>query len=70
MDLIIYPRLRIHSKKALLRPRKKWGHPKLYSPQGRLIDRLKKETGLSEGAFWDQFEREKAWLLEHRRYFI
>lgn len=70
MQLIVYPRLRRNSKKAMLRRRQVFGNVRLYCPQSRLVQRLRDETGLSAQEFWEQFEREREWLYENRRYYI
>lgn len=57
------------AKRAILRTRKRWGHPVRYNPRRVLVERLAKELNLSPEAVLDQLQKERKFLLEHIRYF-
>jgi len=70
MDLIIYPMLGYDSKKAWLKTKKKWGHPKRYTPRPDLVFRLMKQLNWSREQVLDRIEKERAWVLKYSQYFI
>lgn len=70
MRLICYPLLNLRSQKAILRVRKKWGHPYRYNPRKQLITRLSEQLQMSETEIVEQLEREREFLLRNRRYFV
>lgn len=57
------------AKRAILRTRKRWGHPVRYNPRRVLVERLASELNLSPKAVLDQLQKEREFLLEHIRYF-
>lgn len=69
MKLICYPRMHTTAKRAILRTRKRWGHPVRYNPRRVLVERLASELNLSSEAVLDQLQKEREFLLEHIRYF-
>jgi hypothetical protein len=69
MILICYPRMNIRSRKAILRTRKRWGHPTNYTPRRALVERLAQELSLSPEAVRLQLSKEREFLLENIRYF-
>lgn len=70
MNLILYPLLSTRSKRAILRVRRRWGHPYIYTPKYELLSRLSQETGMSPDIVEQRLSEEREWLLRHRRYFI
>lgn len=68
--LICWPLLNRRSKRAMLRTRKKWGHPYTYEPREILLSRLSQELSMTKTEVRDQLLTERSWLLEHSRYFI
>jgi len=69
MNLVCYPLMNLRSKRAILRTRKRWGHPVRYNPRRVLVERLASELNLSSEAILDQLQKEREFLLEHIRYF-
>lgn len=69
MNLVCYPLMNLRSKRAILRTRKRWGHPVGYNPRRVLVERLASELNLSTEAVLDQLQKEREFLLEHIRYF-
>lgn len=69
MNLVCYPLMNLRSKRAILRTRKRWGHPVGYSPRRILVERLASELNLSPEAVIVQLQKEREFLLEHIRYF-
>ena len=69
MNLVCYPLMNRRSKRAILRTRKRWGHPVGYNPRRVLVERLASELNLSPEAVLDQLQKEREFLLGHIRYF-
>lgn len=69
VDLVVWPILNARSKRAILRQKKRWGHPYEYKPRRDLLARLSEELKMTEEQVKDQIDKEREWLLEHRRYF-
>ena len=61
--------MNLRSKRAILRTRKRWGHPVGYNPRRALVERLASELNLSTEAVLEQLQKERQFLLEHIRYF-
>ena len=61
--------MNLRSRRAILRIRKRWGHPVNYSPRRALVERLADELNLSTEAVLVQLQKEREFLLEHIRYF-
>lgn len=68
-ELLVWPLLSTRSKRAMLRTKKKWGHPVTYYPRQRLLQRLSEELKMSKEQVLDQIDTEQAFLLKHLRYF-
>lgn len=68
--LILYPRLNLRSKRAIIKTKKRWGHPYRYNPRQILLSRLSQETGMSEEQVREQLIKEREWLLTHKQYFL
>jgi hypothetical protein len=69
MELILYPRLNLRSKRAILRTKKRWGHPVRYSPRQVLVERLAEELQMTPDQVLSQLQKERDFLLENIRYF-
>ena len=67
--LIVWPKLNLRSKRAMLRTKKKWGHPYRYQPRQQLVNRLCLELNMTKEEVLEKIEEEKAFLLNHRQYF-
>ncbi len=59
MELLLYPKLKTFSRRALLR--RTPAHT--YTPRRHLLKRLSRETGMTIGQVWEQLEREREYLL-------
>jgi hypothetical protein len=70
MELKVYPLLSTCSKRAFVKETKQFGRPYRYEPRQRLVQRLMSDLNMSESDVLKQIRKERAWLLEHRRYFI
>lgn len=70
MELKIYPLLGTPSKRAFVKEAKRYGRPYRYNPRYQLVQRLAKELNMSQNEVLDQIRKERAWVLEHRKYFI
>ena len=68
MDLPIYNRLNIRSKRAMKRVRKKWGHSYQYNPRPVLIQRLCRELNWTEEEVREQIAKEREFLTHYRQY--
>jgi hypothetical protein len=68
--LTLYHRLNLRSKRAILKTKKRWGHPYRYQPKQILLSRLSQETGMSEEQVKQQLLKEREWLLAHKQYFL
>jgi hypothetical protein len=68
--LTLYHRLNLRSKRAILKTKKRWGHPYRYNPRQILLSRLSQETGLSIEQIKEQLFEEREWLLAHKQYFL
>lgn len=60
--ILLFDRLSACSRRALLKKKKRFGHPHKYSPQRRLLNRLSRETGLTPEEVLVQLRREKKLL--------
>lgn len=65
-DLRLWPLLQTKSRQALLRKKKKFGHPYTYNPRGDLIVRLARETGMTYAEVFNQLQKEREELLRDR----
>jgi len=63
MEVKLYYLLSTRSKRAMVRERKKWGHPYQYRPRGTLLERLSQETGMSIDQVYTQLMRERAYMI-------
>ena len=70
MKLQIYPLLSTCSKRAFIRTTKQYGRPYRYVPRHQLVERLMKQLDLSQAEVLDKIREERAWLIEHQKYFI
>lgn len=66
MQLELFPRLSTRSRRAILKTKKKYGHPYTYKPRGDLLERLSQETGKSKEAVYMQLMEEREFLLKNR----
>lgn len=64
MELLLYHRLSTRSKRALLKPKGRYGNPYFYQPRGTLLLRLGQETGMSVSEVANQLRKERRYLLE------
>lgn len=69
MRLIIYPLLGTDSKRAITRVKKKWGHPYVYNPRAKLIQRIERELGWSKFDVIMQFRKERKFLIKNKIYY-
>lgn len=69
-DLKVWPLLSTCSKRAMLRTRKKWGHPNNYKPRVNLLNRLTEQLGMSREQVLSQIEKEKKYLQQYSRYYL
>lgn len=69
MELKFYPSLNRRSKRALLRKRKRFGHPYHYNPRKRLLERLSHQSGLSIEEVKEQLRKERAFILKYPNYY-
>jgi len=70
MNLKVYPLLSTRSKRAMLRVRKKWGHPYYYIPRHQLLVRLSSELGMTQQQVIEQVQEERKFLLKYHQYFV
>ncbi len=63
----LYRRLCTCSRRAIVRTRKKYGHPYTYNPRGNLLQRLSRETGMPLQQVYVQLMRERAELIRIRQ---
>jgi hypothetical protein len=57
------------SRRAILREKNRWGKEITYQPRAPLIARLSDELGLNASQIVEQLQKERQWLLKHRKYF-
>lgn len=69
MELVVYPLLSKDSQRAIKRIKKSWGRAYYYTPQSRLVQRLAKELGKSSEEIKEQIAKERAFLLQYKRYY-
>jgi hypothetical protein len=65
--MMLFDRLSTCSRRALLRKRKRFGHPSNYTPQRRLLNRISIETGLTPEQVLIQLRKERALLSQYLR---
>ena len=70
MELKLYPRLNLRSKRAILKVKKQFGNPYNYNPWMALLKRLSAETGMSVEEVRNQLFKERRWLIENRQYYL
>lgn len=63
MELLLYRKLSTRSKRAMRRPRGKFGQPYEYRPRGHLVKRLAQETGQPIEWVYDQIAKEREYLV-------
>ncbi len=68
-ELLVWPRLSTCSKRAMMRTKKRWGHPNKYYPQVQLLNRLSDELNMTKEQVLDQIDKEQAFLLRYARYY-
>jgi hypothetical protein len=69
MRLVLYPRLNLRSKRAILRTKNRWGHPVRYNPRKQLLQRLSEEFKIPEETVRKQLLEERKFLLDNFQYF-
>lgn len=67
--LLVWPRLNLRSKRAMLRTKKKWGHPYEYYPRQQLLNRLSKELNMTKEEVLDQIDKEQAYFIRYGHYY-
>ena len=71
MKLLIYPLLSARSQRAMLRSKrlygKKWGHPYVYEPTGRLLERLSERLLMSKAEVRAKIIEERNYLLAQQK---
>lgn len=66
MNLTLYSKLNIRSKKALTRKVGRWGKPYIYRPRGCLLERLARETGMTIYQVRSQLDKERQYLIAQK----
>lgn len=67
MNLILFPLLSTRSQRAILREKKRYGHPYKYNPRGDLLERLSEQTGMTKEECYSQLVKERKFLLREQR---
>jgi hypothetical protein len=70
MELILYPKLRNGSRRAITRKVGAYGRPYSYTPQVRLLVRLSNETGMPIDEVYHQLLLEREFILKVKSLFI
>lgn len=71
MELKLYPLLSTRSKRALVRryyrqsKKHRVGQPMCYNPRRKLIERLVRQSGMTEAQVIEQLFKEREYLLQH-----
>ncbi|MCH2244704.1 MAG: hypothetical protein MK111_08695 [Crocosphaera sp.] len=68
-ELVVWPLLSTCSKRAMVRTKKRWGHPNEYHPRQKLINRLSDQLKMSKQEVLNQIEKERDFLTRHSHYF-
>lgn len=66
MELICFPLLGTRSRRAMLRVKKKFGHPYTYNPNASLIQRLSLELNSDKDTIIKQLHKEREYLIKER----
>lgn len=63
-ELILYSKLCTRSRRAIVKTKRRYGHSYTYTPRGDLLQRLSRETGMTEEQVYIQLLRERETLLK------
>lgn len=69
MDLIIWPRVKRHTRLCMQRVKWRWGNKYIYTPRRDLVTRLSNELGLTPDQVRDRIKQESDYVKKYEQYY-